>query len=256
MISDKFIVGYAELFFIIAIIEAFLIVFFVAIIFFGKRDEEKDRKKVINNSYYAGSNTRSAFYWKDAYEKKNKELDDLKMELRREREYKTSNHNPHSNQQQQNIIIPPNSDHYSSQSYNSYADYIAKEKEKGIYVKQIKNDDGTVKSEIEFDLKADEPAPVSLPHKYEYLETANGGQFRKLLSSDEKSFFRTWVENGVRKFEFHGNVDKALANFNAIFDDVCEIEGKQNGATQIDNIDPGILSNQLKVEKPAKIKLI
>ena len=47
-----------------------------------------------------------------------------------------------------------------------------------------------------------------------------------------------------------------LANINAIFDDVCEIEGKQNGATQIENIDPGELTNQLKVKTPAKIKLI
>ena len=76
-----------------------------------------------------------------------------------------------------------------------------------------------------------------------------------MLPSDEKSLFRTWVENGVRKFEFHGNVDNALANFNAVFDDVCEIEGKQNGATQITNVEPGILSNQLKVEKKAIIKL-
>jgi len=40
-----------------------------------------------------------------------------------------------------------------------------------------------------------------------------------------------------------------------IFDDVCEIEGKQNGATQIYNVEPGILNSQLKVEKKAVIKL-
>lgn len=102
----------------------------------------------------------------------------------------------------------------------------------------------------------EEPKHVLLTPKYEYLETANNGQFRKLLPSDGKCFFRTWEENGIRKFEFHKNVDKALANFNAIFDDVCEIEGKQNGATQIINVEPGILSSQLKVEKMAKIKLI
>lgn len=249
MNSLKFIDGYADLIFIIAIIEAFLIAFLAAIIFFGKRDEEKDRKNLVNYSYFAGSNT--SFYWKDAYEKVSKELDDLKRELRREREYKTNNQESRSNQQHNNT---PNSKEYTSQYYNSHADYIAKEKEKGIYVQEIKNDDGTVKSEIDFDLTYDEPAPT--PRKYEYLETANGGLFRKLLPSDEKCFFRTWVENGVRKFEFHGNVDKALANFNAVFDDVCEIEGKQNGATQINNINPGTLTSQLKVDTPAKIKLI
>lgn len=102
----------------------------------------------------------------------------------------------------------------------------------------------------------DETKHVLLTPMYKYLETATNGQFRKLLPSDGKCFFRTWEENGVRKFEFHKNVDRALANINAIFDDVCEIEGKQNGATQIINVEPGILSSQLKVEKMAKIKLI
>lgn len=252
MIS-KFVVGYADLFFIIAILEAFLIVFLAAIILFGKRDEGKDRKNVVDNSYFAGRNTSSFYYWKEAYEKAIRELDDLKMELRKEREYKTNNQDSHSNQQNK---ITPNSKDYTSQSYNSLADYIAKEKEKGIYVQETKNDDGTVKSEIEFDLTNSEATPVLTALKYEYLETANGGQFRKLLLSDEKSFFRTWEENGTRKFEFYGNVDKALANINAIFDDVCEIEGKQNGATQIINVEPGILSGQLIVEKKAIIKLI
>ena len=122
-------------------------------------------------------------------------------------------------------------------------------------IKHITNDDGTETTEIMFDTKNEISLPASFLPKYEYLETANNGQFRKLLPSDEKCFFRTWEENGIRKFEFHGNVDKALANINAIFDDVCEIEGKQNGATLIDNVEPGILNSQLKVEKPAVIKL-
>lgn len=120
---------------------------------------------------------------------------------------------------------------------------------------QLQNIDGTEEIDNNFDSTNDNFAPVSSSPKYEYLETANNGQFRKLLPSGEKCFFRTWEENGTRKFEFHGNVDKALANINAIFDDVCEIEGKQNGATQIDNVEPGILNSQLKVEKKAVIKL-
>lgn len=122
-------------------------------------------------------------------------------------------------------------------------------------IKYSANEDGTVSTEIIFDSKNSINEPTPFSPKYEYLETANDGQFRKLLPSDEKSFFRTWEENGTRKFEFHGNVERALANINAIFDDVCEIEGKQNGATQIDNVEPGILSSQLKVEKKAIIKL-
>ena len=109
MISEKFIVGYADLFFVIAIIEAFLIVFLVAIIFFGKRDEEKDRKKEINDSYYAGKNTGSFLYWKSAYEKATSELDDLKKDLRREREYKTNSHDSQLIQQQNNRNNTPQS---------------------------------------------------------------------------------------------------------------------------------------------------
>lgn len=127
--------------------------------------------------------------------------------------------------------------------------------EKNSSIQQTLNDDGTITTEVFFDTTNENLTPVPSLPKYEYLETANNGQFRKLLPSDEKSFFRTWEENGTRKFEFHGNVEKALANINAIFDDVCEIEGKQNGATQIGNEEPGTLDNNLKVITPAKIKL-
>lgn len=110
--------------------------------------------------------------------------------------------------------------------------------------------------ENNLDSKDDKPMFISTPLRYEYLEAANSGQFRKLLPSDEKCFFRTWEENGIRRYEFHGNVDKALANINAIFDETCEIEGKQNGATNIINVEPGILDSKLKVETKAKIKMI
>lgn len=126
---------------------------------------------------------------------------------------------------------------------------------RGNLIQEITNADGTISTQIAFDVTNDEYANAPISIRYEYLETANDGQFRKLLPSDEKCFFRTWEDNGIRKFEFHGNVDKALANINAIFDDVCEIEGKQNGATQIENVEPGILDSKLKVTTPAKIKL-
>ena len=118
------------------------------------------------------------------------------------------------------------------------------------------NDDGTVRTEINFVSPIDNCPPKQSSKKYEYLETANNGRFRKLLPTDEKSFFRTWIENGTRLFEFYGNVDKALANINAIFDDVCEIEGKRNGASQIINKKPGVLDSNLSIEKKAIIKLL
>ena len=133
---------------------------------------------------------------------------------------------------------------YYKGNENDTHEVSEKNEENSDHVEETLNADGTIRTDVIF-----------VNREYKYLEAANAGQFLKLLPSDEKSFFRTWEENGVRKFEFHGNVDNALANINAVFDDVCEIEGKQNGATQIDNVEPGILSSQLKVEKKAIIKL-
>lgn len=143
-----------------------------------------------------------------------------------------------------------------NRSNSGWEEYIAQENEKRAKSFETKNDDGTVRNEIVFDLSNEKPVSAPIVPRYDYLESANSGQFRRLLSSDEKCFFRTWEENGIRKFEFHGNVDRALANINAIFDETCDIEGKQNGATNIINVEPGIIDNNLKVEKKAKIKLI
>lgn len=92
-------------------------------------------------------------------------------------------------------------------------------------------------------------------HTYHYLQEANRGRFMKLLPSSDKSFFRTWEDDGGRKFEFCGNVEKALANINAIFDDVCDIEGKRSGATVIENISAGTLDPELRIITKAKIRL-
>lgn len=90
---------------------------------------------------------------------------------------------------------------------------------------------------------------------YQYLQEAIDGKFIRLLSSSEKCFFRTWEEGGIRKYEFSGNVAKALANINAIFDDVCEIEGKRSGATDIENVCAGTLDSELRITSKAKIRL-
>lgn len=90
---------------------------------------------------------------------------------------------------------------------------------------------------------------------YQYLQEANDGKFIRLLSSSEKCYFRTWEEGGVRKYEFCGNVAKAIANINAIFDDVCEIEGKRSGATDIENVCAGTLDSELRITSKAKIRL-
>lgn len=221
------------LFFII-IIELFIIIILVLALFYRRRDEENDQKNKENISNIAKNSDSN--YWENRYyqlEKDYYNLKDTNYYLNKELDKQRS----------------------KKELSSDWSNYAKKESGKGIYLKETRNDDGTIKSEIEFDDKTDEIVPIIMPPKYDYLEAANNGQFRKLLSSDEKCFFRTWEENGIRKFEFHGNIEKALANINAIFDDVCEIEGKQNGASNITNVEPGILDSKLKVEKPAKIKL-
>lgn len=111
-------------------------------------------------------------------------------------------------------------------------------------------------SVIEFDLSQDQKAQTNTNQVlYQYLQEANDGKFMRLLSSPEKCYFRTWEEGGVRKYEFCGNVAKALANINAIFDDVCEIEGKRSGATDIENVTAGTLDSGLRITSKAKIRL-
>lgn len=107
---------------------------------------------------------------------------------------------------------------------------------------------------IEFDL-SQEPKQQVGASQVLYLQEANDGKFMRLLSNSEKCYFRTWEEGGVRKYEFCGNVAKALANINAIFDDVCEIEGKRSGATDIENVSAGTLDSELRITSKAKIRL-
>lgn len=125
--------------------------------------------------------------------------------------------------------------------------------ERNNYFQEIQDSKSNV---IEFDLPHENKQQGSTKQiQYQYLQDANDGRFLRLLSSQEKCFFRTWEEGGVRKYEFCGNVPKALANINAIFDDVCEIEGKRNGATDIENISAGTLDVELRITSRAKIKL-
>lgn len=109
---------------------------------------------------------------------------------------------------------------------------------------------------IEFDFSQEKKPQEGMSQVlYQYLQEANDGKFMRLLSSPEKCYFRTWEEGGMRKYEFCGNVAKALANINAIFDDVCEIEGKRSGATDIENVSAGTLDSELRITIKAKIRL-
>lgn len=237
---EKILAANADILFFILIVETIIIFILILHIIYRKwfPEEEKGNENDTRISEILKQKEKEIAYWRDAYIKSQGEQSPQVQSFRGRDRMTNVNR--------------------ADDSINDYSEYAKREREKGIYVDASSYGDETSKNEIHFDLSTDSQTPVStpIPRKFEYLESASNGQFRKLLSSDEKSFFRTWEENGVRKFEFHKNVDRALANINAIFDDVCEIEGKQNGATQIINVEPGILSSQLKVEKMAKIKLI
>lgn len=243
--------------FLIVILET-IIIFGIFILYLVNRESGQDDKYKDANYHRPVINHKKDTNITDVISERNKlktELENLKREL--EKMGIRINDNPNSNSHHVHHKWSTDSGIKTQRNEpdNTYADYTEKERSKGIYVQEKTNDDGTIKREIEFDLTDEKTEYVQNPPKYDYLEAANAGQFRKLLPSDEKCFFRTWEENGKRKFEFHGNIEKALANINAIFDDVCEIEGKQNGASNITNVEPGILDSKLKVEKPAKIKL-
>lgn len=110
----------------------------------------------------------------------------------------------------------------------------------------------TAKSDLPDNKIVQEDKPQTI---YHYLQEANGGKFLRQFPTPDKCFFRTWEIDGIRKYEFCGNVAKALANINAIFDDVCEIEGKRHGATDIENVSAGTLDSELRITSKAKIRL-
>lgn len=246
----KIIANHPEFFFFIMMIETLLIIILVIYIL-NKIENERKTNRVLS-----GRNDkmeREISLWREEYNTLWNKYNIIYREFEEQKNKKEIWRNEQKPHSKRDNYRP----HFNSnnESDNGLSEYVNNEKKKLNRVQEIINDDGSIKTEIDFPLPDNMNTPDLTTHKYEYLETANGGQFRKLLPSDEKSFFRTWEENGIRKFEFHGNVDKALANFNAVFDDVCLIEGKQNGATQITNLDPGVLTSQLKVDIPAKIKL-
>lgn len=247
----KLLANYSFPLFSIAIVEAIIIVALVVYALKKRWKAADERKKADHLSDVLNEKIKKINELSDAYREVYNECDALRKEKKKWLCSKDvpSNHDP-------NRRNAKNESENTWQFNNGWDDFVKGEKGKGNHVQESTNDDGTTRSDIYFDVTSEGVDPVPDTPKIEYLEAANGGQFRKLLPSEEKCFFKTWEEKGIRKFEFHGNVEKTLANINAIFDDVCEIEGKQNGASIIINVEPGILDRNLKVEKKAKVKLV
>lgn len=92
---------------------------------------------------------------------------------------------------------------------------------------------------------------------YRYLSDATDGRFSKAFeTANNKCYFRMWEEQGTIYYEFCGNEERALANMDALFDDVCEVLGNRRTAHGIKNEAPGILDKQFKVIRKAIIQLI
>ena len=92
--------------------------------------------------------------------------------------------------------------------------------------------------------------------EYEYLQEPYDGIFSRTYSKSKGCFFRCWKENGLIYFEFFGDEEVALGNLNAIFDGVCELQGSRVDAIKIENVKPGLLSEDLRVQQKAVIQLI
>lgn len=91
---------------------------------------------------------------------------------------------------------------------------------------------------------------------YKYLRTAINGAFQMLYDTEDKCYFRTWREKDCLLYEFYGIEEKAINNFDAVLVNTCEYSGDINTAKRIENIEPGILSSDLRIKKQAKIKFI
>lgn len=247
---EKLLSNNYDVVFIIALIEAIIIIALLVYFIYNRQH--------CNDVMHGDDYSENSSKWTNNYNRVVNELNDLKRAIRNAgfEIINTSMGFQLCQRQRFTTISRDTSRETTIQSGFTHEDYAKEESEK----LRRNNDKANcqIAANVEKNLGSvgDEPKYISTPPRYEYLEAANSGQFRRLLSSDEKCFFRTWEENGIRKFEFHGNVDRALANINAIFDETCDIEGKQNGATNIINVEPGIIDNNLKVEKKAKIKLI
>lgn len=114
-------------------------------------------------------------------------------------------------------------------------------------------------AEQETATKEEEPPVIidlDLKNKYKYLIPAYQGKFPKMFDeSSGKTRFRCWLEDNVWHFEFHGDLKKAIENYNATFDETCIVEGSYKGATRYKTETPGTLDENLKILTKSVIRL-
>jgi len=104
------------------------------------------------------------------------------------------------------------------------------------------------KAEIEFiDKNFEENEKINTKEnkeekKIKYVKTKKGKTFDNLSDTpDSLSFWRMYdIEGDTAKFDFYGNVKVALDNFNAVFDDVYDFQGRISETKKIITKEPGI----------------
>jgi hypothetical protein len=97
--------------------------------------------------------------------------------------------------------------------------------------------------------------------QYLYLRTPDDeGCFAKVFNDNENAYYRLFDINGDNaKFEFCGNIARAIANKNAIFDIITQQEGDSTRARNIESISPGEvtrINGKWKVTRKAKVRFV
>lgn len=96
-----------------------------------------------------------------------------------------------------------------------------------------------------------------LQEPFLYAKQFDKGELKICNISD--AFYKLqMVSDDEAKFEFCGDLSRAMNNFNAVFDDVADYYGSSSAATKCNTIEKGeakrINDNKWKVVKKAKIK--
>jgi len=91
-----------------------------------------------------------------------------------------------------------------------------------------------------------------------FLKTAPSGIFNNVFENSSGCYFKLFDSNGNEaKFEFSGNIEEAIANRNAIFDETSEPFDPPKDATKIVTVVPGSVvfqNGKWKITTKARIK--
>lgn len=101
--------------------------------------------------------------------------------------------------------------------------------------------------------------PQTVSKIVKYLKTAKDGVFNNTYDTPAGCYYELFNINGNQAdFKFYGDSTEAIANKNAVFDNVCESSGISTTAKKVISDEPGILTSlsdgKWKVTQKAKIR--